>query len=176
MFRYICVSNHYVYIYTGVRPRNEQHHFADFLCPRLISSQGLRRSYARIILLAVTIIMFAISTAHLVITMLSFLIQWPYICATVAPDSFYAQLEWMNIAIDVMGRTQYFISDCVVVWRAWVIWYDKRWIRVFLLFSLLGTAGTCSVVKRNYWRTTYSSNLPSNWLVSRRSECSGDQV
>ncbi|EIM79225.1 uncharacterized protein STEHIDRAFT_173208 [Stereum hirsutum FP-91666 SS1] len=109
-------------------------------------SQGLRQSYARIILLAVTISMFAISTAHLIITTLSFLIQWPYICATVAPDSFYAQLEWMNIAIDVMGRTQYFISDCVVVWRAWVIWYDKRWIRMFLLFSLLGTAVTGSVL------------------------------
>lgn len=94
------------------------------------------------ILLAVTLTMFSISTAHLVIHLLWYIIQWPYICATVAPDGYFARLNRMYESIELLGRAQYLISDVIVVWRAWVIWPRNRWVRGSLAFCLLATAGT----------------------------------
>ncbi|EIM90632.1 uncharacterized protein STEHIDRAFT_144248 [Stereum hirsutum FP-91666 SS1] len=118
-----------------------------FVCLIIMStytlvSQGLRRSYARIALLVITLTMFAISTAHLILSTILYLIQWPEICATLAPDGYYAKIWHMSMAISVLSRAQYLISDAIVVWRAWAVWYDNRWVRGSLLFSLFGTAVT----------------------------------
>lgn len=96
-------------------------------------------------LLTITLTMFAISTAHLVLSTILYLIQWPEICATVAPDGYYAKIWRMSMAISVLSRAQYLISDAIVVWRAWAVWYDNRWVRGGLLLSLFGTAGTCMI-------------------------------
>lgn len=128
IYAIVCVSHSVLSkCYYGSQPRR---------------SQGLRRSYARIALLTITVTMFAISTAHLILSMILYLMQWPYICATVAPDGYFTKIYRLNMAISVMSRAQYLISDAVVVWRAWAVWYDNRWVRGSLLFSLLGTAGT----------------------------------
>lgn len=104
--------------------------------------------------LAVMLTMFSISTAHLVIHLLWYLIQWPYICATVAPDGYYARLDRMYEAIELLGRAQYLISDVVVVWRAWVIWHGNWWVRGSLLFCLLATAGTSTGYALDHLRLT----------------------
>ncbi|KAG6812622.1 hypothetical protein H0H92_001841 [Tricholoma furcatifolium] len=33
------------------------------------------------------------------------------------------------------------IIDCVVVWRAWVLYFDRRWIMIVPLFLLTATTG-----------------------------------
>lgn len=87
--------------------------------------------------------MFSISTAHLILSMLVYLMQWPYLCATVFPDGRLTTIYRLVMAISVLSRAQYLISDAVAVWRAWAVWYDTDcWVRGSLLFSLLGTAGT----------------------------------
>lgn len=88
--------------------------------------------------------MFAISVAHLTLSMILYLMQWPYLCAIVVPEKPLKRLYRLRMAIAVLSRAQYLISDGIVVWRAWAIWYDNRWVRGSLLFSLFGTAGTCA--------------------------------
>ncbi len=36
---------------------------------------------------------------------------------------------------------QYFISDTVVVWRTWTIYYDNVYVRAYLAIVLLATGG-----------------------------------
>lgn len=120
--------------------------------------------------------MFAISTAHLTLSMILYLMQWPYLCATVFPETPLARLYRIRGAIAVLARAQYLISDAVVVWRAWAVWYDNRWVRGSLLFSLSGTAGTCLAsyylsvsVKRSYLQLVTSIFLAVLNVLSNKS-------
>lgn len=119
--------------------------------------------------------MFMISTAHLTLSMILYLMQWPYLCATVFPEKPLARLYRIQIAIIILARAQYLISDAVVVWRAWAVWYDNRWVRGSLLFSLFGTAGTCVASSDlSAFREALISST-SDIRIPRRPQCSFQQ-
>lgn len=119
--------------------------------------QSLRTSRARLALFLCTLVMFLTSTVHLILHMIQFIIQIPYIC-TVSGQSPDIQ-EMTGLPPDVqeiwnatyaglalLERLQYLISDAIVVWRAVVIWPRNWWVIWGMSFCLFVTAGKSSYI------------------------------
>ncbi|KAF7330059.1 hypothetical protein MKEN_00270000 [Mycena kentingensis (nom. inval.)] len=105
-----------------------------------LSKRGLRGNLARQILLAFTLVMLFSATAHLALYMASILVQFPTLAAEyVDPETL---LQRFSIARTCLRRLTYFLSDIIVVWRAWVIWSDHRLVHAFLAICLVGTGAT----------------------------------
>ncbi|KAJ7221396.1 hypothetical protein GGX14DRAFT_669599 [Mycena pura] len=51
-------------------------------------------------------------------------------------------LERLNIARTCLRRLMYFLSDIIVVWRAWVIWQENRIVHAFLALCIVATGIT----------------------------------
>ncbi|KAK7008203.1 hypothetical protein R3P38DRAFT_3023886 [Favolaschia claudopus] len=45
----------------------------------------------------------------------------------------------IRLSENVFGRANYFMSDAIVVWRAWVLWQDSLGVKVLLSLCLCGT-------------------------------------
>ncbi|KAF9013709.1 hypothetical protein BDZ89DRAFT_1118733 [Hymenopellis radicata] len=111
----------------------------------LLTRSGLRNSRARSVLFIVTLVMFGISTAHVCLNSEYFIIQFP----TLTSDSEEYNPPWLiarsariALATMILRRTDYFLSDAVVVWRTWCIWYDNVFVRAYLALVLLATGAT----------------------------------
>lgn len=76
--------------------------------------------------------MLLISSVHLVVHVLYFIppASWT--------DGRVFRRMWASI--ECLERAQYLLGDVIIVWRAWSLWQDNLWARVFLAISLLGTA------------------------------------
>ncbi|KAF8183498.1 hypothetical protein K438DRAFT_1838969 [Mycena galopus ATCC 62051] len=102
--------------------------------------KGLRGQRARQALLATTLTMLLAATAHLALYMGYILIQFPtlaaeYVDPSVIMDRLYISQTWLR-------RMTYFLSDIIVVWRAWVIWRDNRYVYAALAVCILTTGVT----------------------------------
>lgn len=107
----------------------------------LLIQKGLRSSQARRWLLVMTTIMFGFSVGSIVCST-------EYYAVSMGSYAYYDDLpvdrQYMlrlNIASNVGLRANLFLSDVIVVWRAWVLYPDKLWPRVTLALALFGSFG-----------------------------------
>ncbi|KAJ7310632.1 hypothetical protein DFH08DRAFT_944040 [Mycena albidolilacea] len=116
-----------------------------FLCIGIMSSytlirKGLRGQRARQALLASTVTMLLASTAHLALYMAYIIVQFPTLAVEyVDPAELMRRLD---ISQTLLRRLTYFLSDVIVVWRAWVIWQENRIVHAALAVCILGTGVT----------------------------------
>ncbi|KAJ3994843.1 hypothetical protein F5050DRAFT_1713367 [Lentinula boryana] len=99
-------------------------------------SRGLRRSFWNQFLVAIVAFLFALSACSLSLTI------WDYMAVF---DELGGTFDATEISNDVMistmvfQRLAYFISDSIVVWRAWLLWDRNLFVRMLLVVCLLGT-------------------------------------
>ncbi|KAF9032454.1 hypothetical protein BDZ89DRAFT_1063359 [Hymenopellis radicata] len=111
----------------------------------LLLHKGLRGSYARIGLLLVTIVMFGLSTGHVYISSIFNIIAFPTLTSDPAgynPQWLIDRSNRLRTDAQIIRRIDYFISDAVVVWRTWCIYYDNAWVRAYLALVLVATGAT----------------------------------
>ncbi|KAF8918556.1 hypothetical protein CPB85DRAFT_1280291 [Mucidula mucida] len=53
-----------------------------------------------------------------------------------------AQFARLSTSTMILRRINYFISDAVVIWRTWTIYYDNVYVRAYLAIVLLATGAT----------------------------------
>ncbi|KAJ7071803.1 hypothetical protein B0H15DRAFT_1027677 [Mycena belliarum] len=116
-----------------------------FLCIGIMSSytlirKGLRGHHARQLLLAITLTMLLGATAHLGLYLGFILLQLPTLAAEY--DDPIVLLRRLDIAQTCLRRLTYFLSDIIVVWRAWVIWQENRVVHAGLAVCLIATGAT----------------------------------
>ncbi|KAJ7595439.1 hypothetical protein C8J56DRAFT_1159912 [Mycena floridula] len=96
------------------------------------------RLAARNFLIAATIIVFLCSTTTVVSNLAIYILQIAQL-GTNPPD--YKDLNLaMDIYDNILLRLTFLISDTIVVWRAWVLWPNRR-VRALLAFCWLGSLG-----------------------------------
>ncbi|KAF8209363.1 hypothetical protein K438DRAFT_2062491 [Mycena galopus ATCC 62051] len=116
-----------------------------FLCIGTMSAytlirKGLRGRRPRQALLAITSTMLVSCTAHLALYMGYIIIQFPTLAAEyVNPIQIMRRLD---ISQTLLRRLTYFLSDIIVVWRAWVIWQDNIMVHAALAVCLVTTGAT----------------------------------
>ncbi|KAJ7595462.1 hypothetical protein C8J56DRAFT_922369 [Mycena floridula] len=96
------------------------------------------RLAARRILISATIIMFLCSTASVIESLASTLVQLPELGLDAA-ENIPIILTNLAISTDCLIRINYLISDAIVVWRAWVLWSDKWQVHVLLSLCWIGS-------------------------------------
>ncbi|KAF7298345.1 hypothetical protein MKEN_01359100 [Mycena kentingensis (nom. inval.)] len=111
-----------------------------------LTQKGLRDSRSRQALFALTTIMLAASTTHLALHTVSLILQVPGLVVGDDSSDPASLLTTLRIVQTGMRRTIYFISDAIVVWRAWAIWNDAPIARAILAFLLLGTLACSAAV------------------------------
>ncbi|KAJ7882850.1 hypothetical protein B0H13DRAFT_2047551 [Mycena leptocephala] len=116
-----------------------------FLCIGIISSytlirRGLHGQRARQALLAITLTMLLAATAHLGLYMGYIILQFPTLAAEYVNP--IETLRRLDISQTCLRRITYFLSDIIVVWRAWVIWPDNRIVHAALAVCLITTGAT----------------------------------
>ncbi|KAJ7494302.1 hypothetical protein B0H11DRAFT_1910903 [Mycena galericulata] len=105
-----------------------------FLCIGIISiytllRKGLRGQRARQAVFAIILTMLVAATAHLG------LLGAEYVDRTML-------LKRLSITQTWLRRFTYFLSDVIVVWRAWVIWQNNRLVHAGLAICILATGVT----------------------------------
>ncbi|KAJ7718971.1 hypothetical protein DFH07DRAFT_761335 [Mycena maculata] len=116
-----------------------------FLCIGIMSTytlirRGLRGQRARQALLAIILIMLLAATTHLSLYVAYFVVQLPSLAAEYVDRTML--LRSLSITQTWLRRLTYFLSDIIVVWRAWVIWRDNRIVHAGLAVCLIATAAT----------------------------------
>ncbi|KAJ7689853.1 hypothetical protein B0H17DRAFT_1331634 [Mycena rosella] len=116
-----------------------------FLCIGLMSAytlirNGLRGQRARQALLTIILTMLLAATAHLALYMAYILLQFQTLAAEYVDPTVI--LKRLNISQTWLRRLTYFLSDIIVVWRAWVIWQENRIVHAGLAVCLIGTGAT----------------------------------
>ncbi|KAL1729574.1 hypothetical protein EV714DRAFT_273629 [Schizophyllum commune] len=102
----------------------------------------LARRSSRMHILAITIaILFLLSTISVTLGVLFYVIQFPTGYGGTISD-LTDFLDRLIVVLAVAARLNYFISDGIVVWRAWTLWIDYRTIKGVLL--AFGTAVECT--------------------------------
>ncbi|KAF8209432.1 hypothetical protein K438DRAFT_2062608 [Mycena galopus ATCC 62051] len=138
-----------------------------FLCIRTMSAytlirKGLRGRRPRQALLAITSTMLVSCTAHLALYMSYIIIQ---LQASTYPK-LYCRGSLYNLQCSVYifsSFPQYFLSDIIVVWRAWVIWQDNRMVHAALAVCLVTTGATSLIlavfnIKSEFQGVHYATN------------------
>ncbi|KAJ7490864.1 hypothetical protein FB451DRAFT_1124419 [Mycena latifolia] len=120
-----------------------------FLCIGTMSTYtlirtGLRRQRARQALLAIILTMLLAATAHLGLYVGYTLLRFPTLAAEyVNPIVISKRLD---ITQTFLRRLTYFLSDIIVVWRAWVIWQGNRIVHAGLAVCLIATGATSLIL------------------------------
>ncbi|KAJ3983438.1 hypothetical protein F5890DRAFT_197504 [Lentinula detonsa] len=99
-------------------------------------SRGLRKSFGNQFLVTIVAFLFALSACSLSLTI------WDYMAVFDELGGTFDATEISNdvtISTMVFQRLAYFISDSIVVWRAWLLWDRNLFVRMLLLVCLLGT-------------------------------------
>ncbi|KAJ6606022.1 hypothetical protein DFH09DRAFT_1119076 [Mycena vulgaris] len=107
--------------------------------------KGLRNSYARQSLLTITIAMLLSATLHLGLHLPNILLQLPGTDDTNYVDP-TPTLKKLNVGQTSLRRLIYFLSDIIVVWRAWAIWTDSLVVQSVLAVCLLATLVTSLIL------------------------------
>ncbi|KAF8179321.1 hypothetical protein K438DRAFT_1977383 [Mycena galopus ATCC 62051] len=136
-----------------------------FLCIGTMSAytlirKGLRGQRAHQALLAFTLTMLLAATAHLALYIGDRLLHFRTLAAEyVDPSVISNRLEILQIWL---RRITYFLSDIIVVWRAWVIWHENRYVHAALAVCILTTGVTSLTLavfntKKQFQGTHYST-------------------
>ncbi|KAL1743520.1 hypothetical protein HDZ31DRAFT_64942 [Schizophyllum fasciatum] len=127
-----------------------------FISAYLLIKDGLRDSRSRLFLFVCSTTMFATSLASAALSAETARLQFITLGAdppelnaiaptaptfrSLPPDNNTLRVN-VAIAINVLLRVNFLVSDTVVVWRAWVLFPDNRKIRLLLAACLFGTYG-----------------------------------
>lgn len=135
----------------------------------LSRQQSLRNSPARLALFLCTLVMFLVSTVHLILHIVQYIVQVPYIC-DIDPLPSDVQEIWnaTYAGLALLERLQYLISDAIVVWRAVVIWPRNWWVIGGMSFCLFVTAGESCHRASGLHITVEDANVGSHdfgWLT-----------
>ncbi|KAJ7191435.1 hypothetical protein GGX14DRAFT_481563 [Mycena pura] len=104
--------------------------------------RGLGGNRARQLLLMITVTMLLLSTAHLALYVVGVLLQLQALAAEYDNHIITVTLRRLNFTETFLRRLMYFLSDVVVVWRAWAIWTNNRMVHAALAVCLFGTGAT----------------------------------
>ncbi|KAF5367605.1 hypothetical protein D9757_010663 [Collybiopsis confluens] len=99
-------------------------------------SRGLTKSFGNKFLIGIITLLFCMSTCSLSLTI------WDYMATFDELGGTFDATDISNkatIATMVFQRLAYFISDSIVVWRAWLLWDRNIFVRILLALCLLGT-------------------------------------
>ncbi|KAJ7576520.1 hypothetical protein C8J56DRAFT_900034 [Mycena floridula] len=103
---------------------------------------GLRtkaRLAARNVLILATIIMFSCSTTNTALDLFSEVVELGQLGYS-PPEMNTVGLGVSGAVLDRINASLYFnmylISDCIVVWRAWVLWDNHKSVRLLLMFCI----------------------------------------
>ncbi|KAJ7142102.1 hypothetical protein C8R43DRAFT_1016321 [Mycena crocata] len=142
-----------------------------YLCIGVMSTytlirRGLSGQRARQSLLGIILIMLLAATAHLALWTGYVLLQLPTLAAEYVDP--VVTLRRLDIAQTCLRRLTYFLSDIIVVWRAWVIWQDNRMVHAALAVCLVATGATSLTVLVFNFKTefhgTHYATLTKNFL------------
>ncbi|KAJ3887703.1 hypothetical protein GG344DRAFT_80467 [Lentinula edodes] len=103
----------------------------------ILFQQGLRYSLARSVLFILNVAMFVGQTGNLVAVIVSELK-----ILRALGETFYnptQALEHWEVAIVVFSRMNYLLSDAIVIWRAWILYDDRLYLRILLILCGLGS-------------------------------------
>ncbi|KAJ7620146.1 hypothetical protein FB45DRAFT_147776 [Roridomyces roridus] len=128
--------------------------------------RGLRKQRTRQALLAIILIILTGATGHLALNLAWMIVQLPTLAAEYVDRTML--LKRLNLAQTWIRRLIYFLSDIIVVWRAWVIWPDNRAVHAALFVCLLATGATSlTLAVFNYnsdFRHIHYQTLEENFL------------
>ncbi|KAF9074692.1 hypothetical protein BDP27DRAFT_1359365 [Rhodocollybia butyracea] len=90
----------------------------------ILWSRGLSKSFGNRFLVGIILFLFCTSTCSLSLTI------WDYMNTVLEFNGTYDATPIVN---------KYFISDSIVVWRAWLLWDRNIFVKMLLVVCLLGT-------------------------------------
>ncbi|KAF9073071.1 hypothetical protein BDP27DRAFT_1319345 [Rhodocollybia butyracea] len=102
----------------------------------LLCSRGQTKSFGNRFLIGIILFLFFSSTCSLS------LITWDYMNRVDGFNGIYDAtpiINKVNIITMVFQRLSYFISDSIVVWRAWLLWNRNVFVKMLLVVCLMGT-------------------------------------
>ncbi|TRM57631.1 hypothetical protein BD626DRAFT_514054 [Schizophyllum amplum] len=109
---------------------------------------SLARQTSRSLLLQTPIIiLFLTSTMGTIAILIFYTIQMPQY--GLRPTDIQRAIFQLSVVLSVTDRVNYLLSDFVVVWRAWVLWPDNRYVRALLALCMCGS--TIGVIIEVYW-------------------------
>ncbi|KAJ7494279.1 hypothetical protein B0H11DRAFT_930795 [Mycena galericulata] len=131
----------------------------------ILIKRGLRNSPARQALLGIVMTMLLGATVHLGLHIPFFILQFPTLTADHVDPT--PVLKKLDVVQTTLRRLIYFLSDVVVVWRAWAIWSDNRIVKITLAVCLLATFITSLIlyvfnvntIENNYQYPTLTQNF-----------------
>ncbi|KAJ3862633.1 hypothetical protein EV359DRAFT_83140 [Lentinula novae-zelandiae] len=103
----------------------------------ILLQQGLRYSLARSVLFILNVAMFVGQTGNLVAVIASELKILRGLGETFYDPT--QALEHWEVAIVVFSRMNYLLSDAIVIWRAWILYDDRLYLRILLTLCGLGS-------------------------------------
>ncbi|TRM63632.1 hypothetical protein BD626DRAFT_569015 [Schizophyllum amplum] len=106
-----------------------------FIAAYLLIQQGLRDNRSRLFLFICCSIMFAASTAYMVV--MNTYTQTNFVLLLFVPPDVDNKMRDLQIATNCLLRLNFMLSDAIVVWRAVVLYKDEMRVK-WTLFSLLG--------------------------------------
>ncbi|KAJ6566961.1 hypothetical protein B0H19DRAFT_1258134 [Mycena capillaripes] len=142
-----------------------------FLCIGTMSTytlirKPLRGQRARQALLAITLTMLLAATAHLGLYMGYILLQFRTLAAEYVDPT--PMLRRLDIGQTCLRRLTYFLSDIIVVWRAWVIWQGNRLVHAALAVCLIATGATSLTLAvfnfKSEFQHIHYNNFEKNFL------------
>ncbi|KAJ6567070.1 hypothetical protein B0H19DRAFT_1139311 [Mycena capillaripes] len=120
-----------------------------------LGQPGLRKSRARQVLLGLIITMLLGATVHLGLHLTSIILD-------LYPDSNPTTSRTLRLVQVTIRRLIYFLSDIIVVWRAWAIWRESLVVRAVLTVCLLATFVTSlTLYIFNIESTEYGRSYPA---------------
>ncbi|KAF9072089.1 hypothetical protein BDP27DRAFT_1418444 [Rhodocollybia butyracea] len=101
----------------------------------ILLSRSQSKSFGTRFLVGTILFLFCTSTCSLALTI------WDYMSRM---DRFSDPtrkpfVSEADMILMVFQRLSYFISDCIVVWRAWMLWDRNIFVKILLMVCLLGT-------------------------------------
>ncbi|KAF9072087.1 hypothetical protein BDP27DRAFT_1321050 [Rhodocollybia butyracea] len=102
----------------------------------VLLSRGQSNLFGNRFLVGITLILFCTSTCSLTLTICDYMNRLGnFGHATPGPPI----VSKADIILMVFQRLSYFISDSIVVWRAWMLWTRNIYVKILLVVCLLGT-------------------------------------
>ncbi|KAL1678966.1 hypothetical protein EV122DRAFT_210918 [Schizophyllum commune] len=120
-----------------------------------------RQTRSRFTLAAILVLLLT-STIFTISDQIFYLIQLPVAVGTSERniDALLHHLDALNSAVK---GVDYVLSDAVLVWRAWCLWPNSRFVRGILSVCLCGTVvGSTAELSWFYWPTVYNPDVTEN--------------
>jgi len=99
-------------------------------------SRGLRKSFGNKFLIGIIILLFCLAACCLSLTIWLYMSIFDELGGTLDVTTIQNN---ETIITTVFQRLAYFISDSIVVWRAWILWDRNIYVKMLLVVCLLGT-------------------------------------